>query len=345
MNNYKKLIMIIAITIVVAGGIFVWSRYQYIFPNSVVQVPQLTSRLSPLATPTFTAQDDMPTANQASRFGFFGCLIFVSDFSGSLEIYKMISNTNIMTQLTTSGKTNLTPVWSPDGSEIAFASMRSEDETFQLYIMDADGGNQKRLLDERLGGDNTNPSWSPSGKNIVFQSNQDVNNDLSDDNYDLYIADLEAGDVHRLALSTKDETSPSWSPDGKKIAFLSERTGQDELYMIDADDFKITQLTSLPMLKSDVSWLRDGKKIVFSGDGDIYRVDVESKKIDKMVELKDSIDATPVQGPEETIIYSSDYSNEWHLYLHSYNLNKLEPIQLTYKAKINRYPNWFPCKN
>ncbi len=71
-------------------------------------------------------------------------------------------------RLTTAKGKESTPAWSPDGTQIAFAAKREGDESGQIYIIDRDGGEARRLTQLTLGG--RAPQWSPDGKNILFQS-------------------------------------------------------------------------------------------------------------------------------------------------------------------------------
>ena len=102
---------------------------------------------------------------------------------------------------------DVSPVWSPDGTRIAFIR-KPADSTCpagDVWIVDVGGQDAHPLV--ALSGDERSPSWSPNGNKIVFSS--DV-----DGSYDLYTVDADGSDQVRLTDTNDDELDPSWGPDG-----------------------------------------------------------------------------------------------------------------------------------
>ncbi|MBU1880131.1 MAG: SUMF1/EgtB/PvdO family nonheme iron enzyme, partial [Chloroflexi bacterium] len=111
------------------------------------------------------------------------------------------------------------PAWSPDGTQIAFASDR--DGNSEIYVMDVDGAEPGSANVRRLTNNpavDTDPAWSPDGTRIAFMSGP-----MGD--FRIYIMDIDGSDVTQLPIGDGDGWSPAWSPDGTQIAFYSYRPG------------------------------------------------------------------------------------------------------------------------
>lgn len=203
-----------------------------------------------------------------------------------------------VTQLTFEPGYEGEPAWSPDGSKIAFVSDR--DGNYEIYVMDANGSNQERLTHSELR-DDREPDWSPDGSKIVFSAgvtdNYDIfimnadgsNKRILDGGIGNYVAPawrynedkilynylfwdgttfimtiyiINADGSSRTALGTG--RLPSWSPDGTKIVFCSNRNGGLRIWMMDHDGGNERPLTADPCSYGEPAWSPNGTKIVFS---------------------------------------------------------------------------------
>ena len=147
------------------------------------------------------------------------------------------------------------PAPSPDGARIAFE--RGADASRNIYVMDADGSNVRRLTTEP--GGNFDPSWSPDGRSIVFESRRDGNSEI-------YVLAVDSLRQTRLTQHPATDSDPAFSPDGRFIAFDSDRSGNREIYRMTASGGDVTRLTSRAEQDSDAAWSPDGRLIAFEAE-------------------------------------------------------------------------------
>jgi TolB protein len=151
------------------------------------------------------------------------------------------------------------PFWSPDGQQIVFQSDRSSpmQGRDQLYIMNADGSELKRLTHHDAS-DET-PVWSPDGATILFSSY------LTPENNELFLIDVDGTGLRRLTDNPGRDGHAGFSPDGSRIIFNSVRNGSEvyDLYEMDVDGSNVTRLTNFEQWDTYPSVSPDGSRIVW----------------------------------------------------------------------------------
>lgn len=131
--------------------------------------------------------------------------------------------------------TDFNPRWSPDGNRILFISNRTGN--FEIFVMNVDGSEITQITKSK--GQERSAEWSPDGSRIVFSYSP------GGPVTDLYIinADGATESVVRLTADNAPDSSPSWSPDGSQIVFASRRSGNWDLWVVNADGSGLKQLT------------------------------------------------------------------------------------------------------
>ena len=178
---------------------------------------------------------------------------FVSEKDGNPDIYTMHADGESWTNLTNNPANDLSPAWSPDGTRIAFESDRTGFK--QIFVMNADGSNVVQLTDGEfnhglnMDDGNSYSPWSPDGRKLIFS--QKVSKVLGEETEILYTMDASGKNKKPLVNGADIYYSPSWSPDGKHIAFVAlDYLGakvNGRIYVTDANGDNLTDVTkSLP---------------------------------------------------------------------------------------------------
>jgi len=213
------------------------------------------------------------------------------------------------------------PVWSPDGSRIAFVSRRSGDE--EIYVARADGSRPQRLT--RSPGPDLSPAWSPDGKQLAWSRDREIwtmradgggkrrvvgkaqawhehhsptwhgrtivysSNRVSNFNGELFRVGVGGTGTKRLTFTKGsdgvlgDDGMPDFSPDGKRIVFTSNRDRNGEVYVMNADGSKQRRLTRKAGDDFSPRFSPDGRQIAFTAlPGSVYVVDADGSGLRRL---------------------------------------------------------------
>ena len=204
-----------------------------------------------------------PATVQPFPKGLIGTLVFQSDIAGPdnpqgrTRIYTLDLATGTVATLT-HGRDHRdeNPRWSPDGRRIAFKSNRGGN-TYDLYVMDADGGSPVRLTDHPA--HDHDPAWMPDGRSLIFSSERDSRGDL----YRVWLADRR---VERLTRNFVGRAiMPDVSPDGRAVAFAAQTLARLQFWEFQIHVLDLTTGTTRALDNSGgacwPAWSPDGRAI------------------------------------------------------------------------------------
>ena len=204
-------------------------------------------------------------------------IVFVSDRAnrGNSDIYVMDANGKNVKRVTRGGGQDIYPAFSPDGKRIAFSTNRDAAES-EIYVVGVDGKGLKRLTRTPKYVEDAAPRFSPDGRWIVFSSNR-----VAFANYEIFrIRSTDGGAIKRLTFhggavpgDPGDDLLPSYSPDGKRIVFVSDRAPRYGIWTMNANGGDLRKVVSYEKMNvAFPRYSRDGKQILytlFSPEGDL----------------------------------------------------------------------------
>jgi TolB protein len=160
-------------------------------------------------------------------------LVFEAGSGADAELWTLNADGTGLVQLTDNDTEDLQPAWSPDGSTVAFSRWDGSD--YELWALDPASGTETQLTNN--GENDGAPAWSPDGSSIVFGSNR------QDGNYDIWLMGADGSSPERLATASKEDALPAYVGEGSQVVFDSDRDGDFEIFVMNADGTGQTQLT------------------------------------------------------------------------------------------------------
>jgi TolB protein len=217
--------------------------------------------------------------------------LIVSDYDGNNPHALLVSNQPIMS-----------PVWSPNGKEIAYVSF--EGNRASIYAQNIFSATRKLLSNHP--GINNAPAWSPDGNKLALV--------LSDTGYPkIYLLNLANNNLTQLTDGWSLDTEPSWSKDGKTLIFTSNRSGSPQIYRYDFSSKKIERITYDGNYNARASFTADGKNIVLlHQQGDMFNIAIQDLSSGHLLVLtKTGYDESPSIAPNgKMIVYATNYNNK-----------------------------------
>jgi Tol biopolymer transport system component/tRNA A-37 threonylcarbamoyl transferase component Bud32 len=278
-------------------------------PYQVNLVTVSTGERRPLTRPAPKTYGDLDPAvsPDGKTLAFVRWLTYV----GVSDLYLVPIGGGEPRRLTTDGLWIYNPVWTPDGSEIIFSSNRAGNQT--LWRTAAAGGPLRQLA--YVQGDARASAFSAPGhgKPLRFAYGASIQDD------DIWSLDLQDGTPKKVISSTRRDWSGQFSPDGQRIAFSTDRSGNFEIWVAHADGSNPVQVTSFAggVLDSP-RWSPDGKRIAFAAlagsNRDIYIVSASGGSTRRLT-TEPSEEGRPSWSKDgNTIYFRSDRSGSQQIW-------------------------------
>ena len=174
-----------------------------------------------------------------------------------------------------------TPAWSPDAKQIVFASDKHGDRKWRLYVMspgEVRGEGQELVFGQM-------PTWASDNSRVAYHGC-----DQRGDNCGVWV--ITAGNLNATRLTTHpSDTAPSWSSAGDRVAFISSRSGNWEIYVVELATGRETRLTDHPAADVAPAWSPDSKRLAFLSNRDgtwaVYVLEVGSGRVQKIIDTGD----------------------------------------------------------
>ena len=260
-------------------------------------------------------------------------IAFVSDLSGSKEVYIMDYDGANTMRFTRDQSIAISPRWSHDSEKIAYTSYRNGNP--DLYVLRLKTGERKKSAS--FPGLNFSASWPPLGDQIAFATTKDGNAEI-------YIINADGTGLKRLTFNPADDLSPTWSPTGKQIAFTSDRGGGPQIYVMDADGSNVHRLTFDGDYNTSPAWSPKGDWIAYTCRNPERRLKLCADRSDgtqsiAVTESGQWDDESPSWGANgrELIFTSNRFGKNQILSIH---LDGTHLLRLTSNPANNTGPSW-----
>jgi TolB protein len=294
-----------------------------------------------------TFSNDFMAALTGSKGMFLSRIVTASDRGGAKfkEIFVMDWDGANSDKITNHKSVTLSPAWSPDSSKVAYTAFvqRAKTKTRNADLFIYDLGTGKRWLASFRQGINSGAAFDTKSSDLYLTISQGGSPDIykmsSDGTLGARITNGPRGAMN---------VEPSISPDGRKIAFSSDRSGNPMIYTMDADGSNAKRVTFAGKYNATPSWSPDGKRLAFAGWSDdhfdIFTMNSDGTEMIRITSAKKkngkwAQNETPVFSPDgRQLMYTSNRTGTYQIYIS--NLDGSEERRITNDEANYFSPKW-----
>ena len=208
------------------GELLAYTSYRTGYPDIILQ------SLRSMRPPTYPARGSVENQNFLPAWSPDGkMLAFTSNRDGNAEIYVVNRDGSNLRRVTSHPMADVTPTWSPTGTQLAFTSDRGG--TPQVYVINLDGTGLLRISGEKC----DRATWSPAPLNEIAYAAQ------AGGGYEIRIFSFATRESRSVTDGIGSNESPAFAPNGRHLAFTSDRTGRPQIYTIARDGTDLRQIT------------------------------------------------------------------------------------------------------
>lgn len=268
----------------------------------------------------------------------------INNPEGDFEIFAMHSDGTGLTQLTENSASDFNPEWSPDGGQIAFESDR--DLFSDIFVMNSDGSGQTNVTKNRAF--DRSAAFAPDGERIIFDSNLSAGVDNPTGDTEIFSVNLDSTGLAQLTNNTARDFHPDFAPDGRKLAFVSDRDFAPGIYTMAADGSKQRKSNrGSGVAFVSPGWAPDGSKITFASDQegghDIYMMRANGAGQQRLTVNGLPTDSEPVFSPDGgQIAFHTNREGNFEIY--AMGADGSEPKNLTNYPAGDFTPDWQPVR-
>lgn len=261
-------------------------------------------------------------------------IAFLTTRDGNAEVYIAPADGASVMRVTNTEVDESQVIWSPDGTRMAYTSPDELDRP-HVYWLRLSDLLPTRLVFGTVG--ESDPAWSPSGTWIAFAQFDEDGVPVG-----LFLRNPEG--VNRIQVSDSPDRTPVWSPDGSRLAFVSSRDGNEEIYVVNitdrGPDGQPVRLTDNPGRDYAPVWSPDSKRIAFLSDrsGNVDILTVKAGGGDLQVLTRNDVEELGADwGPDGRIVFSSEPAGKPDLFVTT--LDGVQ-AQLTTGGSPATQPHW-----